>query len=549
MLITLVTKLYLAFATMLAILCGSLFIANTALLTSNETTQQIGKSDSSKYLFTKDLVITTQQMRLNLADILIEWSGAADEDAKRIAALKDDLEKQAFLVSYVTGELKGIATPSEAEILVQLEEKIAQFSAHSQEAVKAHESDPAAANAMYHGQVKASVDEAAGLATKLQGLYAASLSASLVASEAQYEATSEKLIATSIVALVISLAFTIYISRSVSLRMKNAVNLTHRIASGDLSQCVKVKDKCEVTALQGAQYDMVVKLRETIGSVGSAAANLKAGSTEVATTSDLLSNGASIQAASSEEVSAAVEEMMANIEANADSADKTEQIARKAAEDARDSSKAVIETATAVRTIGERIGILQEIARQTDLLALNAAVEAARAGENGRGFAVVAAEVRKLAESSQQAAAEISALSADTVGAAFDAGKRLEQLVPDIEQTSQLITEISANTRQLTIGSNQINDAVHRLDHVTHENKSAAEQLAVAAAEFTNQTEHLFATTAFFRTEEDAPADGQGATTPAHETDQKVDATPVAAQVDEEALAELTSDDIGRQAA
>jgi methyl-accepting chemotaxis protein len=392
-----------------------------------------------------------------------------------------------------------MATESEAEILSGLEAKIQQFLTESQKAVTLSQQDPAQAKEIYHTQLKAIIEEATGLATKLQGLYAASLSASLVASDAAYQATRDKLIVTTVIAVLISLSFAIYISRGVSRGMRKAVDLTHQIASGDLTQSQRVADKCEITALQGAQQDMVVQLRDTIGRVSAAASGLKAGSNEVATTSDALSNGANIQAAATEEESEAVEEMKANISANADSASRTEQIARKAVADARSSSEAVIDAANAVKTIGERIGILQEIARQTDLLALNAAVEAARAGENGRGFAVVATEVRKLAESSQQAAGEISALSAETVKAAIVAGKMLEELVPDIEETSQLITYISAITRELSIGSNQIREAVHRLDHVTQENKEAAEQLSSAATAFSDQTADLFDTTSFFK--------------------------------------------------
>ncbi|WP_288413245.1 methyl-accepting chemotaxis protein, partial [uncultured Sphingomonas sp.] len=168
---------------------------------------------------------------------------------------------------------------------------------------------------------------------------------------------------------------------------------------------------------------------------------------------------------------------------------------------------AVDKAVGAMRVIAEKIGIVQEIARQTDLLALNAAVEAARAGEHGRGFAVVASEVRKLAERSQAAAAEISSVSTDTVQAAAQAGEMLTKLVPDIRRTAELVSEISAACREQDIGASQINQALQQLDTVTQQNAAAAEQITSTSEELAGQAEELQSSIAFFKVE----ANGQNA--------------------------------------
>jgi methyl-accepting chemotaxis protein len=193
--------------------------------------------------------------------------------------------------------------------------------------------------------------------------------------------------------------------------------------------------------------------------------------------------------------------MAANIKQNADNAAQTEKIARQSSKDAEASGEAVNRAVNAMRTIAEKISIVQEIARQTDLLALNAAVEAARAGEHGRGFAVVASEVRKLAERSQQAAAEISGLSGETVKVATDAGEMLSKLVPDIRKTAELVAEISAACREQDIGASQINEAIQQLDKVTQQNAGASEEMSATSEELAAQAEELQASIAFFKVE------------------------------------------------
>jgi methyl-accepting chemotaxis protein len=192
--------------------------------------------------------------------------------------------------------------------------------------------------------------------------------------------------------------------------------------------------------------------------------------------------------------------MASSIQQNADNARTTDKLASKAAQDARTSGEAVIHTVSAMKQVAEKIGIIEEIARKTDLLALNAAVEAARAGEHGKGFAVVASEVRKLAERSQAAAAEISRLTVDGVQTAEGAGQMLTRLVPDIQKTAELVREIAAASSEQNTGASQINKAIQQLDQVIQQNSASSEEIASTAEELSSQAELLQSTIGFFRT-------------------------------------------------
>lgn len=279
--------------------------------------------------------------------------------------------------------------------------------------------------------------------------------------------------------------------------LRATADVADRIADGDLMATPKPMSDKDMLGL--ALVRMVQRLRGVVADALAAADNVSVGSQELSSSSEQLSQGATEQAAAAEEASASMEEMAANIKQNADNAATTEKIARQSAKDAEASGEAVAQAVAAMRTIAEKISIVQEIARQTDLLALNAAVEAARAGEHGKGFAVVASEVRKLAERSQAAAAEISTMSGDTVKSAQDAGEMLSRLVPDIRKTAELVAEISAACREQDIGAGQINEAIQQLDKVTQQNAAASEEMSATSEELAAQAEELQNSISFFK--------------------------------------------------
>ena len=297
-----------------------------------------------------------------------------------------------------------------------------------------------------------------------------------------------------------------WIVRKIVSAMQEAVQISSKIADGYLD--VEVPDKFsrksdEIGELARALQLMTGNLRKTVASIRGATDEVAAGSEELASSSQAVSDGATNQAASVEEVSSSMEQMTGSIRHNAENAGQTQSIAEQAAKDAATGGEAVGQTVTAMREIADKISIIEEIARQTNLLALNAAIEAARAGEHGKGFAVVAAEVRKLAERSGVAAAEISELSANSVDVAEKAGELLDKILPDINRTAELVQEIAAASNEQNAGAVQINDAIQQLDQIIQTNASASEEIAGTSEELAGQCESLRQAVAFFKTREE----------------------------------------------
>ena len=274
--------------------------------------------------------------------------------------------------------------------------------------------------------------------------------------------------------------------------------VAEEIAKGDLTVDFDINQNDEIGKLANSLHQMIQTIRKIVSDVIVGAGNIAVASKEIATSSQQVAQGANEQAAAAEEVSASMEEMVAGINQNADNAQETEKIAIKAARDIMEGQKSFSITLDSMKEIAEKILIIGEIANKTELLAVNAAIEAARAGVSGKGFAVVATEVRNLAENSRLAANEINKVSAATFKITEKSGALLSSMVPDIQNTSRLVQEITASSLEQNSGASQVNTAVQQLSSIIQQNSAVAEQLATGAEELESQAEQLRQIISFF---------------------------------------------------
>lgn len=289
-----------------------------------------------------------------------------------------------------------------------------------------------------------------------------------------------------------------------------ATQYAEMFAEGDFTREIPstyLGRKDEVGSLVRAFEALRTKINHVTDVLRGVSHMLNEGGSEISALARAVSGGASEQAASTEEVSASMEELVGAIRQNSENTQESERIVLQLATSASETGRSTQEAVAAMKIIAQKIDIVGEIASATDMLALNAAIEAARVGEYGKGFAVVAGEVRKLAERSQKAAVEITNIASQSVATAEQAGMEMERVLPHIQKTADLMREISASIQEQDKGAEQINKALLEMDITIQRSVSVSEQLAALASEAKDQFRKLDETLSFFRVaERHAPA-------------------------------------------
>lgn len=299
--------------------------------------------------------------------------------------------------------------------------------------------------------------------------------------------------------LIIGVVLAFAISKSITSSIKEGLKIAQNISNGVLHRQQVVVRKDEIGELMTALNRMNNQLKFIVEEISGGIQNIVQASQEMNKNASSLSEAATDQAATTEEISSSIEELHANFLQNADNAEETERIAMASVDGIREGNKATVHASESLNDIIERVAFIGDIAFQTNILALNAAVEAARAGDHGRGFAVVAAEVKKLADSSKEAAGLINQVSRETVIASDKAGAKLKSIVPEIEKTAILVQGIKLASSEQEAGINQINNAIQQLNNIAQQNAFSSENMANSSQELSMLAGKLKKTIAFFK--------------------------------------------------
>ncbi|CAA2108440.1 Methyl-accepting chemotaxis protein III [Variovorax paradoxus] len=306
-------------------------------------------------------------------------------------------------------------------------------------------------------------------------------------------------------ALLLGAVLAQWLVRSISRPIRAASETAGRVASLDLRQDIEGHSRDEagqmllaLGAMQGALRELVLRVRESVHNVRATAGEIAQGNTHLsARTEDA--------AASLQQTTAALAQVMRNVHQSSDAAGQAERLSGAAAAVAAQGGEVVSQVVSTMQDIhrashkvADITGVIDSIAFQTNILALNAAVEAARAGDAGRGFAVVASEVRQLATRSAAAAREIKGLIDDSVQRieagtvlAGNAGRTMDRIVASIGEVSGTLDAITAATQSQMRDIGQIDTAVARLDRMTQQNSAMVEESAAASTNLRDQAHNL----------------------------------------------------------
>ncbi|MFG6428727.1 methyl-accepting chemotaxis protein [Roseateles sp. LYH14W] len=496
-----------ALAVVLAIGLGNNLYSSRQVVAANEAGQQRNE------VFMTMVAVQTQVGEMH-GGVYRAIALMASLDEAQVKALRGQLKQQ---IDGVTRTLTALAdmdgTPAETDAHIQAALPLLQvYLTKADGAVDLASVDPNTGVAAMQ-DAEARYKDLAGLISKIvQSMGAEQQSAA----EAQQAHTTQRAWLFGVISLLATFAgmgVLLVIQRKIAADVNASLSLAQAVASGDLTQRATPLGQDELAGLMTALNQMCEQLGSTVGEVMMVADSIRTASAEIASGNQDLSQRTEQTASSLEVTSSSMAQLTGTVHQSADHAETANQLATSAATVAHRGGSVVqqvVDTMTDIASSSKRIadiiGVIDDIAFQTNILALNAAVEAARAGEQGRGFAVVAGEVRSLAGRSAAAAKEIKALISASVervesGArqVQDAGATMGEIVGAVQRVTDVMGEISAGAAAQSKGIADVTQAVTQVDDMTQQNAALVEESAAAAESLREQAQRLAQVVSQFR--------------------------------------------------
>jgi methyl-accepting chemotaxis protein len=461
-------------------------------------------------------VETVNQMNANTGELRVaEFQQVLNTDSTRVAALEKTMAQiQAEFEAHHKTYVALISSPEEHKLHDAFEAQWKHYlQFHAQIVELSRKNEQAQARELLEGDAQRTFETMSKVLDQLVELNQTGARSAAEASESAYLMARNAMVIAAALGLALAVTAGLWLMRSITGPLQQALQAAHRVADGDLSCVIEHQSQDESGQVLQALQQMQTSLEGVVTKVRDNADSVATASQQIANASQDLSSRTEEQASALEETAATMDELAATVRTNTENAQQADQLARSASAIAVQGGEVVGKVVTTMqninassRKISDIIGVIDGIAFQTNILALNAAVEAARAGEQGRGFAVVASEVRSLAQRSAEAAKEIKTLisrSVEQVSHGTDlvdqAGKTMGEIVGSIRRVSDIVTEITTATQEQSLGIQQVGQAISQLDQTTQQNAAMVEESAAAAETLKDQAMQLVQTVAVFR--------------------------------------------------